>query len=289
MPKYTIEQKRNVVTVRYEVPNSDWDAWVFLRSDVHHDSPHCERNTEYTHLKKVKERDALIFDIGDTFDAMNGKFDPRRNLEDVLPEYAGTNYYDLLVNGFADDYDEYLDYFAMIAKGNHETAVTKNANTDLVSRLVDRMNHNKKDGQRICEGSYGGWVRFMFSIHGKRQSSIKMKYFHGAGGSAPVTKGVIHTNRQSVYLPDADIVANGHNHQAYIVPIARERLSHVGNIEKDICWHIRTPGYKDEYGDGSSGFAVEKGMSPTPLGGCWLHFEYFEKFVKVTPIPEITT
>lgn len=283
-----ISQKGNVTTVRYDVSGLGWTSWAFLRSDAHHDSPDCVREIEYKHLDKAKEREALIFDFGDTFDAMQGKFDPRRSLDDVRPEYAGSDYYDLIVNGTATDYAKYSANFALFARGNHETAVRKNANTDIISRIVDRMNNAKPETEiRTQEGGYGGWVRFMFSIHGTRRQSINLKYHHGSGGSAPVTKGVIQTNRQAVYLPDAHIVVNGHNHQSYIVPIVRERLNSAGKIGKDIMWFLRTPGYKDEYRDGSEGYAVEKGMSPTAVGGIWLKFEYDNLFVKVTPISEI--
>jgi hypothetical protein len=128
----------------------------------------------------------------------------------------------------------------------------------------------------------------MFSINGTTRQSINLKMMHGSGGSAPVTKGVIDTARQGPWLPDADIVWNGHNHQGYIVPIARERLTASGRVSTDIVWHVRTPGYKREWGDGTSGFAVERLKGgPSPLGAVWLHFVLRNKSVAVRPIPEI--
>jgi len=92
------------------------------------------------------------------------------------------------------------------------------------------------------------------------------------GGGGPVTRGVIQTNRQAVYLPDADIVVNGHTHDGWYVPIARERLTNMGRITRDIVHFVRTPGYKDEYNDGSSGYHIEKWGPPKPLGAAWLRF-----------------
>jgi hypothetical protein len=77
-----------------------------------------------------------------------------------------------------------------------------------------------------------------------------------------------------VYLPDADIVVNGHTHDQYVVPIQRERLSHKGNVIQDTVWHVRTGTYKDEYGDGSEGWAVEKGHAPKPIGAVWLRMAF---------------
>ena len=112
----------------------------------------------------------------------------------------------------------------------------------------------------------------MFHIHKTVRKSRKLKYHHGSGGGGPVTKGVIQTNRQAVYLPDADIVVNGHTHDAWYVPIARERLSDKGVVYRDLLHFVRTPGYKDEYGDGSGGYAIETWKPPKPLGAVWLRF-----------------
>ena len=100
-----------------------------------------------------------------------------------------------------------------------------------------------------------------------------MKYHHGAGGDAPVTRGVIHTNRQGVYIKDADIIVNGHNHNAYYVPVVSESLSNNGKIVFQTTHHIRTPGYKQDYGDGSQGWTVEKGFPPKPLGGAFVQYQ----------------
>ena len=147
---------------------------------------------------------------------------------------------------------------------------------DLISILVDKLN---RSGGNVLAGGYTGYIRFLFTIGGKR-SSVNLKYHHGSGGNAPVTRGVIQTNRQSVFLPDADIVVNGHNHQAYIVPIPRERLSIGGKIYKDYLWHIRTPGYKDEWQE-QDGWAVEKNGGPTSQGAAWLKFTGVNQRVEV--------
>jgi hypothetical protein len=121
----------------------------------------------------------------------------------------------------------------------------------------------------------------MFTAQKTVRTSIKMKYFHGSGGDAPVTRGVIQTARQAVYLPDADIVLNGHNHNEYCIPIQRERLSQTGEIYQDTQWHLRTPGYKNDYGNGSVGWAIESGMPPKPLGCVWLEFTFDSKLGKI--------
>lgn len=267
----TIEQTSSAVTtVRIDVPDASWEQWILLRSDAHHDSVYCDRDTERAHLVKAKERNALIFDAGDLFDAMQGKFDPRRNMEDVRPEDASVYYYDRIVEHAFDDYKEFASNFAIMGKGNHEIAVLKNTNHCITTSLVDKL---RSSGSPVVIGNYGGWIRLLFKIYKTQRQSILIYRFHGAGGEAPVTRGVIQTNRQAVYLPDADVIWNGHNHNSYVLPIARLRCSDLGVVYKDICWHVRTPGYKNDFGDGISGWEVERGGVPKPVGACWLHLK----------------
>ena len=264
MNPYTTEQtSAAVTTIRFTEIALGWEQWILLRADAHHDSPYCARELEHKHLNKAKEREALIFDFGDLFDAMQGKFDPRRDMDDVRSEDAKINYYDLIVDHAAEEYKPYADQWVLFTKGNHETAVLKNTNHDLTTALVRSI------GSGII-GGYGGWVKLMFSINGTKRYSLNIKYFHGAGGGGPVTRGTIQSNRQSVYLPDADIVVNGHTHDSWVLPIARERLNTAGRVKRDLVWHVRVPGYKDDYADGTKGFQVERWGPPKPLGCCWL-------------------
>lgn len=267
-PAATIEQtSAAVTTVRFTVDDADWEQWLLLRSDAHHDSPYCNRELEKRQLDLALKRNALIFDNGDCLDAMQGKFDPRRNMDEVRPEDAGADYYDRIVKHAFEFYEPYARLWTEFDDGNHESAVLSNTNHSITTSLVDKM---RAAGSPCVHGGFGGWVRFMFTIHGTRKTSMRIKRFHGAGTEAPVTRGVIQTNRQQVYLPDADIVWNGHNHSSYVVPIARERISDKGTVYHDICWHIRTPGYKDAYADGTRGWEVERGGVPKPNGACWV-------------------
>lgn len=266
-----IEQQGNVTSLRFDI-KAGWEQWFLLRSDVHHDSVRCARELQTRHLDEAKKRKALIMDAGDLFDAMQGRFDPRRSMDELREEYRRNDYYDFVVEDTAKYLAPYAKQIVMLGRGNHETAVLKNASTDLTDRLVYALNSKHKT--EIKTGGYGGWVRLLFNLRdGKMpgvRTSIKIKYFHGSGGDAPVTRGVIQTNRQAVFLPDATVIWNGHNHQNYIIPIVRERLSDKGMLSSDIQWHIRTPGYKQDYGDGSKGWAVERGMPPKPIGIVWM-------------------
>jgi len=262
------DMKGNVLTIPMDV-QAGWEKWVMLSSDHHLDNIHANRKLLTEHLDEAVRRDADIFFFGDTFCAMQGKYDPRASMDDIRPEDVGQNYLDLIAQHAVDFYAPYAKNIALISPGNHESSVRRRNGTDLVSNLIFGLN---RAGGTIAHGGYGGWVRFMATINKTRRKAIKMKYFHGAGGGGPVTRGTIQTNRMAVFLPDADIVVSGHTHDSWEVHIARERLSERGKIYRDIQYHIRTSTFKDEYNDGSGGWHVETGKPPKPLGMCWLRF-----------------
>jgi hypothetical protein len=237
-------------------------------SDVHHDSIYCNRELEQEHLEEAAEKDALICYYGDLFDAMQGRFDPRRSMEELRPEYRRSDYYDFVVDDVAEFLAPSAERIALLGRGNHESSVLKNSNTDLLDRLAYKLSREHKSSVKV--GGFGGWLRLLISTNGVARGSVNIKYFHGAGSDAPVTRGVIQTNRQAVYLPDANVVINGHNHQSYYVAIPRERLSNKGRQHFDIQHHIRIPGYKMDYADGTGGWAVETGKPPKPQGVFWM-------------------
>lgn len=286
MNKYRVNQDGvNVVSLHFDDVAAGWEQWVLLSSDRHHDNPYCNRGLEKEHLELAKERNALIIDAGDLFCAMQGKYDPRSSMDDIRSEDVGQDYLDRIVKHAAEFYAPYAKHFLVMGDGNHEANIRKRHGMDLISNLIHRL--NSEYGGAIHKGYYGGWVRFLFNVNRTRRMSKNLKYHHGAGGGGPVTKGVIQTNRQAVYLPDADIVLNGHTHDGWVLPLARERLTQGGKVKKDLIWFARTPGYKDEYHDGSKGFHVEQWREPKPQGAVWLRFFYSQSSVEMELIPTI--
>ena len=276
------------ITSLYMDVKPDWEQWFLFQSDNHHDSIACNRVLEKKHLDEAKDKGAYVMIFGDLFDAMQGRFDPRRSMDALRPEYRRDDYYDFVVSDFAQFYSPYIDQLLLISDGNHELSVLKNANTNLPDRLVrDHLNRLPDVKRGVIHGGYGGWVRFMFSIDGNPLHSIRLKYFHGSGGEAPVTRGAIQTNRQAVYLPDANIVINGHSHNAYYIPISRERIGGKGKQYFDIQHHVRIPGYKQDYGDGTTGWEVTRGGVPKPIGAWWCRMYFDGTSVQTQFIPAI--
>lgn len=267
----TPSQSGAVTTIKVDDLITGWQQEILFMSDVHFDSVQCNRDLLAEHLQEAVRRNAWIMIFGDWFDAMQGRFDPRRNMDELRPEYRRSNYYDFVVQDSTAYLWEYRNNLVVIADGNHETSVVKNAGTNLADRLVSNL---RAGGSNVVHSGYGGWVVLNLTQGGSGAKAVRIKYHHGSGGEAPVTRGVIQTNRQAVYLPDADIVVNGHSHNNYIVPISRERVTTQGRQYYDIAWYIRTPGYKQGYADGSGGWEVERGGVPKPIGAVWCKLEY---------------
>lgn len=276
MPWAIRKISRNVVEITIEtVRNVDWEQWILLRSDVHHDNPKCKQELEKQHLEEAVEYDAPIIDNGDLFCAMQGKWDKRSDKNALREEHRGSNYFDLLVDTAAEFYRPYRKQFAVLGRGNHETAVTNRHETDLTDRLASRM---RAHGSSVEASGYGGFVVFRFSDHkqlgdprGVKDSKV-LYHFHGTGGGGPVTRGTIQTNRIAVWSPDAHIVLTGHTHDEWQMPIPRMRITQKGEVYHDEQLHIRCPGYKDAWGDSHSGFEAEKMLGPKNLGSAWLRF-----------------
>ena len=264
---YTAERVRDAIVVRSDDVKAGWEQWFLLRSDAHHDAPTCDRALEKEHLDEAIDRDAGILDFGDLHDAMQGRNDRRRSREGMRQELAQTTYLNAVVTEAADFYEPYAQHWILFADGNHETAVARHSDYSLTSGLVQLL--SERTGAVPFAGGYEGWVRFAFKIHKTQCQSFLLYYTHGSGGGSPVTRGTINTNRRSVYLPDADFVVSGHTHNAFNLPIPRQRISNLNVVYYDECEHIQIPTYKrrDEW-------EIETEKNPKPLGAYWLRFFY---------------
>ena len=262
------ERARNIHRLTVRLDRTGDEFWALLQSDVHWDNPKCDRRTMLAHLKEARRRDAPVLDNGDFFCAMQGKWDKRANKNDLRPEHQSANYLDRLVDTAVEFWRPYADLLTVRGLGNHETSILKRHETNLTERFVERM--RAAGAPSVALGGYSGFVIFDVRA-GKQYRPVRLHYHHGFGGGGPVTRGVIQTNRQAVYLADADLVWTGHTHDAWQVRIARLKLNQsLTAIEHTEQLHFRTAGYKEEYGDGYGGWHVERGAPPKPVGAAWL-------------------
>ena len=254
------------------------ESKVAILSDLHWDNPHCNRELLKAHLDYCLEHDIPVFINGDMFCLMQGKGDRRGNKSDVRPEHAFNNYFDSIVKTAVEWFEPYAHIIKLIGYGNHETSIIKHQETDIIARFVDLLNY--KAGSNIQTGGYGGWIWFNYQ-NSNMVKSLKLKYFHGSGGGGVVTKGAINLTR-ALAMYEAEIFTMGHIHENSARTDAKEVLS----LKKGICevkhqyiHSMITGTYKDEYGDGSSGWHIERGAPVKILGGRIMTLNFARKYI----------
>jgi hypothetical protein len=261
-------KKNNVLRV-----DKNWEETkVLLISDLHWDNPKCDRDLLKKHLDQAVKGNHDILINGDLFCLMQGAYDPRKSKSDIRPEHNHANYFDAIINTAVDWFAPYAHLIKLVGYGNHETAILKRQETDIIERFVTLLNY--KTGSAIQVGGYGGWIRYQFT-DGSSTQSYKIKYMHGFGGGGAVTRGTIQHNRMSVNVEGADAIWMGHVHEDYELTYTVEELTNKDTVMLRDILMIRTSAYKEEYGDGSKGWHIERGASPKPIGGRWLIMKPF--------------
>lgn len=243
-------------------------AQVAILSDLHWDNPKCNRDLLKKHLDYCINQNIPIVIIGDMFCLMQGRGDNRRNKSDIRPEHNNTRYLDSIVETAVDWFTPYAHLIAVIGYGNHETGIIKYQETDILERFVTMLNF--KSGSNVYTGGYGGWLIYNIEYRQGRHTNIMHKYFHGSGGGGIVTKGAINLTRALEMYEGMDIFSIGHIHENASRIDVRESLEEnnkcIKIVHKEIH-HCITGTYKEEYGDGSKGWHIERGAPPKPLGG----------------------
>ena len=140
----------------------------------------------------------------------------------------------------------YVDFIDTLGEGNHEVTTLKYHHYDLVRGVITLLNKDRaKSLAPIHHGGYKGFIRYWFR-HGKNRSTrhYDIFKFHGKGGAAAVTKGVIDFNRiRTTYRADAYWMAHKHTGvtDPYMVEIGLNTAGDIGS-RRQIAFF--TPGYK---------------------------------------------
>ena len=248
---------------------------IAMLSDIHWDNPKCDWDLLKRDLDYCKTNDIPVMVNGDFFCLMQGKGDRRGNKSDIRPEHNNAKYLDSIVETAVQFFTPYADILTVIGYGNHETAIIKWQETDILQRFVDLLNY--KCGTQIQTGGYGGWIIVRQELGFGSESSFKIKYFHGSGGGGVVTKGALNLTRALEMYEDFDVFSMGHIHENAARNDARDTVNYspkIGYRHEQKQIHMMLTGtYKEEYGDGSKGWHVERGAPVKPTGGRILVFE----------------
>jgi Icc-related predicted phosphoesterase len=245
------------------------EVQIAMLSDLHWDNPKCNWDLLKSHLDYCLEKNIPVMVNGDFFCIMNGRGDRRGNKSDIRPEHNNSKYLDSIIETAVDWFSPYAHILTVIGYGNHETSIIKYQETDVLQRFVDLLNY--KNGSNVQTGGYGGWLVVKQIFSSKSVVSYKIKYFHGSGGGGIVTKGALNLTRALEMYENFDIFTMGHIHENSARHDVRDTLTSSPKKgfelqQKEL--HLMITGtYKEEYGDGSHGWHVERGAPVKPIGG----------------------
>lgn len=235
---------------------------LLFMGDLHWDHPKSNRNKMRRVLDAAIARNAWIVLLGDTFCAMQGKMDRRGDKASVRPEHQRSDYFTALIDTAVEWFLPYSKNIWLILDGNHETAVKKHHEVDLVKHFVDGL------GEPIARPGYTTYAMLRFQRQNQK-ASAPIWLGHGAGGNSPVSKGVISAQRRAVTYPDARVLVTGHIHNQWYVAHPQLRVNSAGKQVQVLQEHFSVGTFKDDYGKGKGGWAVEKGFPPTVPSVWW--------------------
>lgn len=235
-----------------------------LFSDIHFDSPDCDRETLKKHLDYCMKDGRYILFNGDTFDAIL-LGDKKR----AMPHHITNtdNQLNVKLNEIYEFLKPYQQNILFIGRGNHEESILKYSGLDVLEMLTTMLNMGQE--HKILYGNYANFLRFTFKENCKNRKEYHYDIYahHGAGGSAPATKGMLDFSALAKGI-NADLIWIGHKHNSlvdYSAPVMH--IDRNGDVVLKNRQCIQTPSYqKGRTIDYNANFA-ERFYNHTALSG----------------------
>ena len=234
-----------------------------LFSDTHVDNPNFDQDTFVEHANYcLKDGRYMLFD-GDIFDAIL-RTDKKRAVNSLLE--SGDNQLNMKLDKAYELLKPYQEQILFMGRGNHEESILKYSGIDVLDLLAKMLNSGKK--HQIVVGNYANFIRFSWlNTNNKTRLKYDIYAHHGAGGSAPQTKGMLDFAALEKGA-NVDLIWIGHKHNSlidYSAPIMFVDQS--GNVVLKNRQCIQTPSYqKGRTIDYNVNFA-ERFYSHTALSG----------------------
>lgn len=265
-----IKHAKNIHEIRVEGMSSK----IGMLSDIHWDNPKCDWTLLKRDLDYCLANNIPIMFNGDTFCLMQGKGDRRGNKSDIRPEHNNAKYLDSIVETAVEFFLPYAHIITVMGYGNHETAIIKYQETDILRRFVDLLNYKAKSN--VMTGGYGGWL-IITNKWNRSTFNTKVKYFHGIGGGL-VTKGALSLTRAMEMYEGYDVFTMGHIHENSARNDVRDAIKFHPKkgyyFDHKQIHSMITGTYKEEYVNGAYGWHVERGAPMKPVGGRILTIDY---------------
>ena len=258
----------NINKTSFNLATTSDTANLGLISDVHFGSSALLKKVLKYDFELMVKHDCQIAINGDLWDFILPSDLKRFDLDALDRELLkhGVKPLDAALDMAYEFLKPYAPYIKIIGIGNHEAHVKKRHHICLTSILLDRL--NQLPNTYIQAGGWCGYWHVNIKASTTQLPFIIYRH-HGAGGGAPVTKGISDFQRMMVWQGNIDALWLGHNHHKYIVPDAKTILDIKHNIVKQkTVYCIRTASYLDTYGlEGPSTYAEAWNVPPQVYGG----------------------
>ena len=277
-PKFTIRRRGKVPVIEFpESLGIGGTVRILVQYCEHFDSIRSEVDLIRQHMQEAKDEGAPIIKIGDTFDACNGKWDPRRSTEGLREEFRGRpDYLDRLVDEYARFAEPFAPNIALMCRGNHEQEILERCECDLIARTADRL---RQAGSPVIAEGVGGYLLVNLHISKTSKKTVPIYYHHGSRGV--MGKGIGGTARRSAALPDAAVVLTGGSHHEWTETIARYRVNiPSGRLYQDEQLSINVGSYLRSHApEGASpSWHARQGHPPKTLGATWVELTMAKEF-----------
>lgn len=211
-----------------------------LFSDLHLDNPNFDKPTFEEHANYCLKDGRYILLDGDIFDAVI-RTDKKRAVNSVLE--SGDNQLNMKLDKAYELLKPYQEQILFMGRGNHEESILKYSGIDILDLLAKMLNSGKK--HQIVVGNYTNFIRFSWlNAHNKVVLKYDIYAHHGAGGSAPQSKGMLDFAALEKGA-NVDLIWIGHKHNSlidYSAPIMF--IDQNGNIILKNRQCIQTPSYQ---------------------------------------------
>lgn len=235
-----------------------------LFSDIHFDSPDCDREKLKQDFDFCLKDGRYILVDGDFCDGIL-LGDRKRAAAHLITNTD--NQLNVKLNEAFEFLKPYQKQILFMGRGNHEESILKYNGLDVLEMLTTMLNMGQE--HKILYGNYSNFLRFTFKEPGKGRHEHHYDIFahHGAGGSAPATKGMLDFGSLTKGI-NADLIWIGHKHNAivdYSAPVMH--IDRNGDVVLKNRQCIETPSYqKGRTIDYNANFA-ERFYNHTALSG----------------------
>jgi hypothetical protein len=233
-------------------------------------------------LERMANADCKIAINGDVFDFILPSDLKRFDLDALDKELLvkGLKPIDAAIEMAYEFLKPYAHLIEFIGIGNHEAHVAKRHHIDVMSILLYRL--NQLPGVDIKPGGWCGYWQVTLARQ-TRLTTFLMYRHHGAGGAAPVTKGIIDFQRMMSWQGDVDAIWIGHKHNKFVDLATKMTYSSKRNIARTkqvTC--IMTGSYLSTYGtdeDVKPSYAMGWNLAPQQMGGVILELKQHEFYI----------